>query len=266
MKTINTVNEYNDIIKQIKTDWKIAERKKLWFRGQQQNLNLLPKVYRKITIKETEYSYNEAYIKNAFDSLYKNYYHKMTGNVVKYSLMQHYGIPTRLLDFTESSLAALFFSVENWQDSDQGYVYILNPGYLNDLTDGSGDRGPYLGSIELVNGRIDVIGHDFSNPRFLEKYPQYGPIDLNLPIAFYPESENNNRILAQKGVFVLWGVHKLSLQEILNRGLGLEIIQINNSHSIYNELNTMGITERTIYPDLFGLSKELNSYEFLIKS
>jgi hypothetical protein len=45
------------------------------------------------------------------------------------TLMQHYSIPTRLLDWTASFLVALYFAVSERIDED-GTVYILNPAYL----------------------------------------------------------------------------------------------------------------------------------------
>ena len=43
-----------------------------------------------------------------------------------YFLMQHHGVPTRLLDWTENVLAAVFFAV-NTSHSTDGWVYIIDP-------------------------------------------------------------------------------------------------------------------------------------------
>ena len=52
--------------------------------------------------------------------------------LVTFSLMQHYGSPTRLLDWTESPYIALYFAV-NSDFSKDGAVYLFNQTLLNDL-------------------------------------------------------------------------------------------------------------------------------------
>lgn len=56
------------------------------------------------------------------------------GNVITtFTLMQHYGAPTRLLDWTTSPYIALYFAVNN-DFSKDGAVYLFNQILMNDIT------------------------------------------------------------------------------------------------------------------------------------
>ena len=49
-------------------------------------------------------------------------------------LMQHYGLPTRLLDWSENILIALFWAVEDANIDCDGAIWVLNAGRLNQYT------------------------------------------------------------------------------------------------------------------------------------
>lgn len=49
-------------------------------------------------------------------------------------LMQHYSVPTRLLDWSESILHALYFAVKERGDDDDGELFALNAHRLNSRT------------------------------------------------------------------------------------------------------------------------------------
>ena len=55
-----------------------------------------------------------------------------------YFVMQHYGAPTRLLDWTEGALHGLYFALRNNYGYDDAAVWVLNPWKFNKKTVGMG--------------------------------------------------------------------------------------------------------------------------------
>jgi hypothetical protein len=70
-----------------------------------------------------------------------------------YFLAQHYGLPTRLLDWTTNPLTALFFAVNERQDRD-GCVYVMNP---RDQIPNNADPGKPAYPWDVVQMRHPVV-------------------------------------------------------------------------------------------------------------
>ena len=278
MKDITTVSEYIDTIKSINSQWnKESETigaEYILFRGQNIDAPLLPTVLRnqsgKAFLHGTDAGtivYKEPMIVREFDSIYKNYTNVRFENIVeKFAFMQHYGIPTRLLDWTKNSIIALFFAVTDTLDSNISVVWMLHSGALNTLTENRAKSSFWYHS-EYVTARLDMI--HFLNgsrlyPEFYKKYD--GKYEffrdkdtIKYPIAFHPAVSENQRLVTQKGMFTIHGLENSPIEAIIEKeGLTKYLIKlrINNIENIKEELRLLGITPRSVYPDLFGLAEE----------
>jgi hypothetical protein len=180
-------------------------------------------------------------------------------------LMQHYGVPTRLLDWSESPLMALFFAVTLARHtlSSKGRpvfngdasIWVLDPVQWNKR------------AIDLRSFVGSVLTTDDPNAS------AYKPIgDINtmkpFPIAIYG-AHNSQRIVAQRGVFVCFGKTTIPMEESYEQenfppdSLMKIVIRRTRLPHMYDALRRHGITDSVAFPDLDGLAREIKrEYSF----
>lgn len=283
--TIGSLSEYQDVVFDIFNRWKAevndGKNPFIWFRGQSKDKPLLPSVLREPMNQNTGNvsCYNEFKILVSFSSLYRNYTSERFQEKSSefYSFMQHYGIPTRLLDWTENAAFALYFAVAHGaHDADaQRVVWLMNPGAINQLTTNSISHAPLLSDGNLVQARMKMVGYikdEKLTEYFWEDEPNFKELSekyLQFPLAFYPSSSGNIRIATQKGGFTIHGTDRRPIESFFDNPkihkylIKLKIIK-ESVASIREQLQIIGVTPRSVYPDIFGFATELSGPDYML--
>lgn len=241
-----------------------------YYRGQNDwKYDMEPGIYRE---NRKDILKNESRYIREIVSMYPQYF-KDCKNALDYlSVLQHNGFPTRLLDFTENPLVALYMACcsdknthadvielkvanENIKFYDSDTVAILsNIAWYND--DFKYDEKE---SKTEFNKRIGRLIHQIRNekPYFQEDIE---PKDLSR-ILFVKSKHNFERISQQSGLFALFGIEgsKLKRPEI-ERMEGIEgithyIIPASLKGIIISELDCLGINQASLYCDLGNISQ-----------
>jgi len=260
LEPFKSVSQVLEKIKEDTKDWTHNGIGKPWFRGHTRaNYKLLPAILRKGNEKY------EFEITNLFRLVAPGYSATPeTDRIDQWLfLMQHHRVPTRLLDWTESPLIAVFFATIkalelNKEIKEDAAVYALDPIVLNkqsgfDFFPNTWTQNSVLQTIKFAFGtEKEPIYIDGKKISFLED-----------PIAIYP-SIIHSRIKSQKGCFTLHGNDKRDIEAIFSNQSLLKdnrlikyIIPKEMVIDFFSEVNDFGITYSTLFPDLDGLAKDL---------
>lgn len=149
--------------------------------------------------------------------------------------MQHYGLPTRLLDWTEVLGIAIFFSLLR-NDEKDSVIYVLDPISLN--RESNRERILQLGKEEQFD--------------YKELYWEHRPVPAQHPIAAEMRFQNE-RIFAQKGKFTIHGRNHFPLEEQFPDYVKKIRLPISAFDGATNFLEMAGINELSVFPDIVGL-------------
>lgn len=276
MDTIRSVSEYLECLSKIKMEPKTTFSVGCFtlFRGQANaNWLLSPSLYRQnlfevenLLLTEIKHICPNEFGDNRFDSLVK---------------MQHFGMPTRLLDVTTNPLVSLYFACESSEQSNEdGIVYIfpnMPVSWSNDpLVDLVMDFVyDYFPRKMWLDQMLDQSQKKYRNgsyrlmPDTIDSLLHY----LTIPAFAVMPAKTNERIEAQDGAFFVFGMHFSNREVSTNPGTvgrvyyNFEPIEIDNVQQIWkktetlripaaakkgilNQLDILGINERKLFPDL----------------
>ncbi|WP_423414848.1 FRG domain-containing protein [Hyphomicrobium sp. B1] len=229
-----------------------------WWRGHaNQSWELIPRVFRVELPAAAPISYNERALLSHFRDRAPTRFNgcPQADDVMGWLFLgQHYGLPTRLLDWTISPLTALYFAVSQGHDHEDGHLYALSPLRLNVATSGVETERFSLGEPVVAQFALDAIG----DTRKVFHHP--------LPAAVAISTrEIDVRMLVQQSVFTL---HSKATPLIdFNRGdpgpiLKRYLIPSAAKANLRNRLAHLGLREASLFPDLGHLADELRKAEF----
>lgn len=251
MIEVSTLGEYIGAVNKVQAQWSKQENGEFvfpWFRGQSNDLySLLPGICREDGLCENEDSYRHDFQQKGYPYLTDTAFGLPVTDWEWYFLMQHYGLPTRLLDWSEGSLIALYFALfyKANDDYSNSCVWMLNPFDLN---------------RKLHKRPVIFLFSDKEVTKYLPGIWSYKSLPEH-PIAFQPAFKSK-RIAAQKGCFTIHGKNQKPLEDLDELSGSLQKISIKyfNTDLIKGELIMAGITESTLFPELSGLARELVEY------
>jgi hypothetical protein len=164
-------------------------------------------------------------------------------------LAQHVGLPTRLLDWTESALVGLHFALLE----PAPVVWLLDPIALNRMSvtighESSGSEFPltwYHPANAINIGSVNIKG----------AWENDGP-RVSLPVAIQP-TNIHPRMSVQRSCFTVQGKDKSSLFDLIPALLRQYEVAADARANMRDDLRLLGISHSTVFPDLDGLAKEL---------
>jgi len=169
------------------------------------------------------------------------------------SLAQHYGLPTRLLDWTYSPFVAMHFATANIEKFDQdGVIWAVN--YL---------KAHHL-LPEKLRHQLDAEGANvFTVGMLAESVCSLRELDELSPdhfVVFFEPPSIDDRIVNQFAFFSVMSNSCALLDHWLNKHPGIWrkiVIPAELKWEIRDKLDQANITERVLFPGLGGLSQYL---------
>jgi len=163
-------------------------------------------------------------------------------------IMRHYGVPTRLLDWTESPLVGMYFTVneDEYKDKD-GILWAISPLDLNKQ-----------GGRELEDPEnLPSFGEDEEMSSYKpEQYSQETMSEM-LPIAFIAP-RNTPRMQSQLSVFTIYHRNKIPINEIGDKShLWRYIIPFGAKEKIKKELEALNFGKFQLFPELDKVGERL---------
>ena len=274
-----------DFIQAVDEITKKYPNKEYFFRGHSSHeFKLIPSLYR-----NKKYYDNEDLMYMDFKTqFYNELAHKKYIEIL--TTMQHYNMPTRLLDTTSNPLVSLYMTVDKvdadyLDDSLIGEVIVMKEDKKN-IKYSDSNAVTLLSSLAVLETKYKqelyekiVESIEKNDPSIYKNSLSYKRFvaEVRNELAYFDESfftpevllspkhvkvgMINERIIAQSGNFILFGLYDyingnhIELDTVIN-----ERIFIVNKKNILKQLDLLNISDSTMYPDKDHTSKAIKKY------
>lgn len=181
--------------------------------------------------------------------------------------MQHYGLPTLLLDWSESFACAVYFAQQGRDPQTDAAIYVLDPQVLNAVSLKSLQRHYEANNIpleQMIFGEgLISLGETLKQTNYSSYFHPEHPLFRRIaPAALRTVSVapffSNSRMLAQRAAFTLSGASFSPLEEQFETAVVRKIILPASTYCETQEfLNLVGISHFGYFPDITNLVRDL---------
>lgn len=180
---------------------------------------------------------------------------------------QHFGVPTRMLDFSLNPLVALYFACCDYDNGKDGLVWSIHRNnYNNWFRQGFEGNSNYFTDSDVIDFILTDMGYSKDNglnKKFTRPFIR-------------PVPHVDRRMVAQGSIFMIWTSNKDSIDDLITdinfysyksdilydikediRFLSVMKIESESKYRIILELNQVGINSATLFPGLDGVGEHI---------